>query len=567
MRQAIEEGFILDVLKNYTPYKLAFQLTHEGRDWTDAEVEQSAAVKGLMRWVRLHPYNISQKVAIVVEHFIDNVQPLLGGHAKAMVVTASRLEAVRFKRAIDQYIQEHRYAIGTLVAFSGEVLDEQSGEPVTERSAHLNPGLAGKDMREAFATEAFQILLVANKFQTGFDQPLLCGMYVDKRLAGIQAVQTLSRLNRAYNGAHGLKDTTYVLDFVNEPDEVLAAFQTYYETAELAGVTDPNLILELKAKLDASGHYDEFEVERVVNAELNPQATQAMLVAAIEPVADRLLKHYQAAKAKFDGAAPDGPEHQAAKDALDALLLFKRDHGLPSPCRTARCRTRSMVFRCRPFGKLRRMPQAARCVHGRVERHRQAAAGWPLQQRRAPITGSRAGRPAPSACPLPLASLGGLLGIIVRIAGRTQHGQLPVAGALDDFPAFIQLQGDLGEGRVRLGAVDRPATVPAGHDRLRLGTEELQPQRGDDLRLVAVATPRAAVVSQGIGVLDVKRALDRTPHLLERQALPAPVEGAQRRRKLLLADRTEEAHQRAPEGFELGTCLSTSSRVARDGAP
>ncbi|MFO1177647.1 MAG: DEAD/DEAH box helicase family protein [Ottowia sp.] len=325
MRQAIEEGFILDVLKNYTPYKLAFRLTHEGRDWTDAEVEQSAAVKGLMRWVRLHPYNISQKVAIVVEHFIDNVQPLLGGHAKAMVVTASRLEAVRFKRAIDRYIQEHRYSIGTLVAFSGDVMDEQTGEAVSERSASLNPGLNGKDLREAFATEAFQILLVANKFQTGFDQPLLCGMYVDKRLAGIQAVQTLSRLNRAYNGPHGLKDTTYVLDFVNDPDEVLAAFQTYYDTAELASVTDPHLILELKAKLDAGGHYDDFEVERVVGTELNPRATQAMLVAAIEPVADRLLKLYKAAKARFDGADPDSPEHQAAKDEMDALALFKRD--------------------------------------------------------------------------------------------------------------------------------------------------------------------------------------------------------------------------------------------------
>ncbi|QEA13547.1 type I restriction endonuclease subunit R [Comamonas flocculans] len=295
MRQAIEEDFILDVLKNYTPYKLAFKLTHDGQDWDEAKVEQSSAVKGLMRWVRLHPYNISQKVAIIVEHFIDNVQPLLGGHAKAMVVTASRLEAVRFKRAIDQYIREQRYDIGTLAAFSGEVMDEHSGDPVTERSASLNPGLNGKDMREAFATEAFQILLVANKFQTGFDQPLLCGMYVDKRLAGIQAVQTLSRLNRAYNGPYGLKDTTYVLDFVNDPNEVLAAFQTYYETAELAGVTDPNLILDLKAKLDASGHYDEFEVDRVVNAEMNPKATQAMLVAAIEPVADRLLKQYNAA--------------------------------------------------------------------------------------------------------------------------------------------------------------------------------------------------------------------------------------------------------------------------------
>ncbi|MFD1891952.1 type I restriction endonuclease subunit R [Ottowia beijingensis] len=327
MRQAIEEGFILDVLKNYTPYRLAFKLTHDGKDWTDTEVEQSAAVKGLMRWVRLHPYNISQKVAIVVEHFIDNVQPLLGGQAKAMVVTASRLEAVRWKRAMDQYIQEHRYAIGTLVAFSGEVLDESTGEPVSERSAELNPGLDGKGIREAFNTAAFQILLVANKFQTGFDQPLLCGMYVDKRLAGIQAVQTLSRLNRAYNGPHGQKDTTYVLDFVNDPDEVLAAFKTYYETAELAGVTDPNLILDLKAKLDASGHYDEHEVERVVAAELNPRATQAMLVAAIEPVADRLLRRYRAAQDKLQSAKPEGPEAQAARDELDALLLFRRDLG------------------------------------------------------------------------------------------------------------------------------------------------------------------------------------------------------------------------------------------------
>ena len=328
MRQAIEEGFILDVLKNYTPYKLAFRLTHDGKDWTETEVDKSAAVKHLMRWVRLHPYNISQRVAIVVEHFIDNVQPLLNGHAKAMVVTASRQEAVKWKRAMDAYITEHRYGIGTLVAFSGEVMDETLGEAVTERSSDLNPGITGKDIREAFDTEAFQILLVANKFQTGFDQPLLCGMYVDKKLAGIHAVQTLSRLNRAYNGPHGLKDTTYVLDFVNEPDDILAALQTYYETAELAGVTDPHLILDLKAKLDGSGHYDDFEVERVVNAEMDPKSTQAKLVAAIEPVADRLLKQYKAATQPLTNAKlPDGPEAQSAKDELDALLLFKRDLG------------------------------------------------------------------------------------------------------------------------------------------------------------------------------------------------------------------------------------------------
>jgi type I restriction enzyme R subunit len=332
MRQAIEEGFILDVLQNYTPYKLAFRLAHEGREWNEAEVERSEAMKGLMRWVRLHPYNISQKVGVVVEHFRANVQPLLSGHAKAMVVVGSRVEAVRWKLAIDQYIRESGYLLGTLVAYSGEVNDAESlPEAVTESSARLNPGLKGRDIRDAFATIDYQILLVANKFQTGFDQPLLCGMYVDKRLAGIQAVQTLSRLNRAYSGPHGLKDTTYVLDFVNDPDEVLAAFKTYFETAELAGVTDPHLIYDLRAKLDASGHYDDLEVERVARAELNPKATQALLVAAIEPVADRLLKRYKAAQAALNQAKePDGPQAQAfqtARDERDALLLFKRDLG------------------------------------------------------------------------------------------------------------------------------------------------------------------------------------------------------------------------------------------------
>ncbi|MFC7411795.1 type I restriction endonuclease subunit R [Hydrogenophaga atypica] len=331
MRQAIEEGFILDVLKNYTPYKLAFKLANEGREWDETEVERSEAVKGLMRWVRLHPYNISQKVAIVVEHFRENVQPLLNGHAKAMVVVGSRLEAVRWKLALDAYITENGYTLGSLVAYSGEVNDPQSlPEPVAETSKTLNPNLKGRDIRDAFATDEYQILLVANKFQTGFDQPLLCGMYVDKRLAGIQAVQTLSRLNRAYNGPHGLKDNTYILDFINDPDEILAAFQTYYETAELAGVTDPHLVYELRAKLDGSGHYDDFEVERVALVVLNPKSSQGMLLAAIEPVADRLLKRYKAAQQAFTAAQakhPDGPESQAAKDEIDALLLFKRDLG------------------------------------------------------------------------------------------------------------------------------------------------------------------------------------------------------------------------------------------------
>lgn len=324
MRQAIEEGFILDVLRNYTPYDLAFRLAHDGKEIDHTQVERSTAMKGIMQWVRLHPYNIAAKVQIVVEHYRENVQPLLDGRAKAMVVVSSRQEAVRWQKAIRAYIESRDYPLGVLVAFSGEVNDPASyPEPVTETSTLLNPGLKNRDIREAFAQPEFHLLLVANKFQTGFDQPLLCGMYVDKKLGGIQAVQTLSRLNRAYPG----KDTTYVLDFVNEAGEVLKAFKTYYETAELEATTDPNLIFDLRAKLDASGHYDEFEVERLAKVEMDPRATQAQLVAAIHPVADRLLKRYKALQQARAAAieADDGKAEKTAKDELDALRLFKGD--------------------------------------------------------------------------------------------------------------------------------------------------------------------------------------------------------------------------------------------------
>lgn len=329
MRQAIEEGFILDVLKNYTSYKLAFKLAHDGQeiDYSDeTQVERSAAMKGIMQWVRLHPYNIASKVQIVVEHYRENVQTLLDGRAKAMVVVGSRKEAVRWQKAIRAYIARQNYPLGVLVAFSGEVNDPESyPEAVTETSKDLNPGLKGSDIREAFAKPEYHLLLVANKFQTGFDQPLLCGMYVDKMLGGIQAVQTLSRLNRAHPG----KDTTYILDFVNEPAEVLKAFKTYYETAELEATTDPHLVYDLRAKLDATGNYDEFEVDRVAKVDLDSEGTQKQLDAAIAPVADRLLRRYKAAQ-QAKAAADDMGDEKAAKtaqDTLDALLLFKNDMG------------------------------------------------------------------------------------------------------------------------------------------------------------------------------------------------------------------------------------------------
>lgn len=326
MRQAIEEGFILDVLRNYTSYKLAFRLAHDGEEYDEKQVERSAAMKGIMQWVRLHPYNIAQKVQVVVEHYRENVQPLLAGRAKAMVVVGSRKEAVRWQKAIRGYIERQGYPLGVLVAFSGEVNDAESfPHAVTETSRDLNPGLKGRDIRDAFAEPDYHLLLVANKFQTGFDQPLLCGMYVDKLLGGIQAVQTLSRLNRSHPG----KDTTYILDFVNEPTEVLKAFKTYYATAELEAATDPHLVYDLRAKLDATGYYDDFEVERVAHVESDPNGTQQQLNAAIAPVADRLLKRYKAAQQEKRAAeeAGDDKTAAAAKDILDALVLFKGDMG------------------------------------------------------------------------------------------------------------------------------------------------------------------------------------------------------------------------------------------------
>jgi type I restriction enzyme, R subunit len=326
MRQAIEEGFILDVLRNYTSYKLAFRLAHNGASYDEVQVEKSAALKKIMGWVKLHPYNIAQKVQVVVEHFREFIAPMLDGTAKAMVVVASRLEAVRWQLAIEKYIKEQGYAIGTLVAFSGSVTDKESGpDDFTETSASLNPGLKGRDIREAFNTEEYQVLLVANKFQTGFDQPLLCGMYVDRRLAGIQAVQTLSRLNRCHTG----KSDTYVVDFVNEPEEILEAFKTYYETAELAGTTNPDLVFDLKAKLDAAGHYDDFEVERVVKVELDPDGKQSELAKALEPVADRLLKKFKSAQNALSVGKEleDATAIKEAEDELNALTLFKADMG------------------------------------------------------------------------------------------------------------------------------------------------------------------------------------------------------------------------------------------------
>ncbi len=270
MRQAIEEEFILDVLKHYTSYATYFKLLKACED--DPNVERKKAAQALARFMKLHPHNIAQKTEVMVEHFQAVTRHKIGGRAKAMVVTGSRLEAVRYKQSFDRYIQEKGYAIKSLVAFSGTVLDDKlPGVSYTEPG--MNHGISEKELPEKFTTQEYQVLLVAEKYQTGFDQPLLHTMFVDKRLAGIQAVQTLSRLNRI----HPLKEDTFVLDFVNDREEIREAFKTYYEGAEMGEEVDPARMYVIKAELDASGIYLDEEVERFCAVYFKPQKRQSAL--------------------------------------------------------------------------------------------------------------------------------------------------------------------------------------------------------------------------------------------------------------------------------------------------
>lgn len=300
MQQAIEEGFILDVLQNYTPYKVAWQLQHPGADYdsTDA-VDESTAVKALVQYVRLHPTNTSQKAKIIVEHFRSFVRPLLEGKAKAMVVTGSRLEAVRYKKYLDKYLADSRITgVNSLVAFSGTVDDpDDVGIGLTE--SNMNPG-AQSDLAEAFRPATYNVMIVAEKYQTGFDQPRLVAMYVDKRLGGVQAVQTLSRLNRTYPS----KDKTYVLDFVNDPNDVLEAFLPYYRKAMLTDVTDPNLLLDLTTKLDGEGIYTTEEVRETFDAALGGgRRANSSISAATAPAVSRFHQRWIEAVETRDKAA------------------------------------------------------------------------------------------------------------------------------------------------------------------------------------------------------------------------------------------------------------------------
>ncbi|MEH0373026.1 type I restriction endonuclease subunit R [Vibrio mimicus] len=347
MRQAIEEGFILDVLRNYTNYKVIYQLKQK-IEAEDKEVDSKKAKVKLNNWVRLHDYNISQKVKVIIEHFKKNVMGLLGGQAKAMVVTSSRKEAVRYKLAFDKYVAENGYSgIRSMVAFSGEVEfndnDPDSIALLNQKftEINMNPDLKGRDMRKAFDSDDYQVMLVANKYQTGFDQPKLCAMYVDKKLAGVECVQTLSRLNRTYPAK--AESGTFVLDFYNDPQDILDAFQPYYQIAELEDVTDPNKVFDLFEKLRSSGIFLWSEVEQFVEAFFTKNKSNAAISNICKPAVERWRNRYSSAvdayvraKEMFERTKRTGDavlianaenSFKECKQEKDRLEIFKKDLG------------------------------------------------------------------------------------------------------------------------------------------------------------------------------------------------------------------------------------------------
>jgi len=286
MRQAIEEGFILDVLEHYTTYATYYRLLKRTED--DPKVEKRKAAAALARFMSLHPYNVAQKTEVMIEHFRTSTRHKIGGKAKAMVVTPSRLHAVRYKQAFDRYIKAKGYTdVRALVAFSGEVPDPDIPQ-ARYTEAGMNEGVRERELPEKFASDDYHVLIVAEKYQTGFDQPLLHTMYVDKRLSGIHAVQTLSRLNRTCPG----KEDTFVLDFKNEAEEIQDAFQPHYERTLIGDKVEPQQLYELQAKMMGRHVVFATDVEEFAKLYYAPgnkseEKLHPKLYALIDPAVDR----------------------------------------------------------------------------------------------------------------------------------------------------------------------------------------------------------------------------------------------------------------------------------------
>lgn len=303
MRQAIEEGFIMDVLQNYTTYKTYFRLTKAIED--DPQIHKKKASKAIARFLSLHPHNLAQKTEVIIEHFRQCVMPKIGGKAKAMLVTASRPHVIRYKDEFDKYLKKQGYDdIKAIVAFTA-FTDRGTGIAYTESDIN---GFGERELPEKFESVEYQVLIVADKYQTGFDQPLLHTMYVDKKLSGIKAVQTLSRLNRICPG----KEETFVLDFANEEQEIIDAFQPYYEQTILAATTNPNRLYDLKSRIDGFQMIWDSEVDAFARVFFKPtektsRQDHARLNALVDPACDR-----------FKGL--DEEQQDAFKNTLGAFI-------------------------------------------------------------------------------------------------------------------------------------------------------------------------------------------------------------------------------------------------------
>jgi type I restriction enzyme R subunit len=311
MKQAIEEGFILDVLKNYTTYKTYFKLNKQIED--DPNVPKRKGTIAVARYMSLHPHNLAQKTEVIIEHFRQHTRHKIGGKAKAMVVTGSRLHAVRYKQAFDEYIKEKGYTnIKALVAFSGTVND--IGIEYTE--AQMN-GFSEGELPSRFKSDEYCVLVVAEKYQTGFDQPLLHTMYVDKKLAGVKAVQTLSRLNRNCPG----KEDTFVLDFSNEAEDIQESFQPYYQATTLDELPDLNHIYDLKTEMEKAKVIWMNEVEALAQVYYSPNFTaqdHGRLNNLIDPAVDR----YKDLRKDSPNDGVSEPNQEDFRRALQSFIRF-----------------------------------------------------------------------------------------------------------------------------------------------------------------------------------------------------------------------------------------------------
>lgn len=303
MKQAIEEGFILDVLQNYTTYKTFYRINKEIED--DPKLKTNAAKRQIARFVELHDTNIAQRIEVIVEHFRNTVMQELGGTAKAMVITASRQGAVKYKQAFEQYIQKKGYDMKALVAFSGKVKLPDDDHEYTEVGMN---GFSEDKLTKEFDKDDYQVLLVANKYQTGFDQPKLCAMYVLKKLKGVSAVQTLSRLNRI---CPPYDKHTFVLDFVNEYEDIQNAFAPFYTTTLLSNSVTPNAVYDLEAKVDSYALIDPVDVDNTIQILYEDKATAKQK--------QRITYYLQKSKKMLDNY-----DYTQQKEAVTSMRRFVR---------------------------------------------------------------------------------------------------------------------------------------------------------------------------------------------------------------------------------------------------